>query len=370
MRDNVGRLSLVLAGLLVLGSCGRQSTAVAPPVSATPKSSGPIGSSAQTPQVEPTPLTPPVTVRIGVNQTLAESGQYIADERGYFREEGLQVEFTPFDGAARMTSALASGQLDVGAGGVSAGLFNAIGRGVPIRIVGPQARHERGANALYVMVRQDLLDNGQVREYADLRGRKLAVLALGSAPEYGGELALRRGGLQPTDVEWVELPFADMVPAFASGAIDAAVQSEPAASLAVSRGVAVKWREMAEVQPGIQFTVVLYSPAFAMSQEAGRRWMVAYLRGVRDYTEAFKKNRGRNDVVAILTRHTLVKDAALYDQMGFADIDPNGRVSEASLLEQVTWLADKGLLHEPVDLRQVIDPSFADYAVDRLGRYE
>ena len=82
-----------------------------------------------------------------MNQTLAESGRYIAEERGYFREEGLQVESTPFDGAARMTPALASGQLDVGAGGVSASLFNAIGRGVPIKIVGPRARHERGASA-------------------------------------------------------------------------------------------------------------------------------------------------------------------------------------------------------------------------------
>jgi NitT/TauT family transport system substrate-binding protein len=172
-------------------------------------------------------------------------------------------------------------------------------------------------------------------------------------------------------VEWVELSFPDMVVGFANGAIDVAVQNEPAATLAVRRGVAVKWREMADVQPGIQFTVVLYSPEFATRQsEAARRWMLAYLRGVRDYNDAFRHNRDRAGIISILTRYTPVRDAALYDDMGFTYIDPNGRVGEASIAEQLQWYTQQGRVTQPVDLRQVIDLSFADYAVQRLGHYE
>jgi NitT/TauT family transport system substrate-binding protein len=317
------------------------------------------------------PLSPPVTVRCGVTNALAEAGQFIAVERGYFREQGLEVEFTPFDSAAGMIAPLASGQLDVGAGGVGAGLFNAVARGVPIRIVGPQARHDAGASAVYLTVRKELIDSGQFRDYADLRGRRLAVNARGVVTEYGAVLALARGGLQPSDVDWVELSFPDMVVGFANGAIDVAVQNEPAATLGASRGVSAKWREIADVQPGMQFTVVLYGPEFATQRsEAARRWMLAYLRGVHDYTDAFRRNRDRAEIVAILARHTPVRDVALYEQMGFAHVDPNGRVGEVSLAEQLQWYTQRGLVTQPIDLQQVIDLSFADYAVQRLGRYE
>jgi NitT/TauT family transport system substrate-binding protein len=268
-----------------------------------------------------------------------------------------------------MTPSLATGELDVGAGGVSAALFNAIARGVPIRIVGPQARHDPGASGVYFMVRTDLIASGAFGDYPDLRGLKIAIPGRGTAPDFAVGLALARAGLGPADCELVELSFPDMVPALAHGAIDVAVQAEPAATQAVNLGAAVKWRELAGVRPGIQFTVVVYSPEFVEHPEAARRWMLAYLKGVRDYNDAFKHDRGRAEVVEILTRETPVKSSALYEQMGFASIDPNGRVDRASLAEQLDWYAAQGLVTQAIDLEQAIDLSFADFALARLGPY-
>lgn len=250
------------------------------------------------------PLNPPVTVRSGVVGSVGEAGQLIAYERGYFQQQGLEVEFVPFDNTARMTPSLATGELDVGAGGVSAGLFNATARGVPIKIVGPQARQDPGASSVFFMVRHELIESGQFRDYPDLRGRKLAIPGRGTSPDFAAGLALARAGLSPEDCELVELSFPDMVIAFGNQAIDVAVQAEPAATQAVNRGAAVKWRELADIRPGIQFTVVLYSPQFAERTEAARRWMVAYLKGVRDYNDAFARGHGREEAVDILTRHT------------------------------------------------------------------
>jgi NitT/TauT family transport system substrate-binding protein len=218
------------------------------------------------------------------------------------------------------------------------------------------------------MVRRDLVDRGLVRDYTDLRGRTMAVNARGVATEYGAALALERGGLQLGDVELVELSFTDMIAAFANQAIDAAIQNEPAATQAASRGVAIKWHEMGEVQPGIQFTVVLYAPDFAR-QEAARRWMVAYLQGVRDYNDAFVKHHGREEVVDILTRHTPLRDTQLYAQMGFAYIDPNGQVDATSLAEQLQWYVQQGEVPQPPDLRQALDASFVEFALECLGPY-
>ena len=134
---------LVIASLGLLIGC----RSAVQPAAATPASDPTVVTSANDgPRLAAnTPLSPPVTVRSGIVGSLAEAGQLIALERGYFQEQGLNVEFTQFDSTARMTPSLASGQLDVGAGGVGAALFNAIGRGVPIKIVGPQAQHDPGA---------------------------------------------------------------------------------------------------------------------------------------------------------------------------------------------------------------------------------
>jgi NitT/TauT family transport system substrate-binding protein len=315
-----------------------------------------------------TPSELPITVRVGQTGTLTEAGQYIGLERGYFHDQGLIIESSRFDSAGAMTPLLATDQLDVGSGATGAGLFNAIASGIPIRIVGPQSRHDVGASALWIMVRTDLIDDGSFNGYSDLRGRRVAINSRGVATEFAASLALQRGGLRWDDAELVEISFPDMVAAFANGAIDIAFQAEPSATLAAAAGVAVKWREVADVKPGMQFTVVLYSPRFAAS-EAARRWMLAYLQGVRDYNDVFKPNVNRDEVIAILTRQTAVKDAALYRQMGFAYIDPNGDIDGESLDEQLRWYRDRGIVGRDVSLNEAIDPSFVNYAVQQLGRY-
>ena len=160
-----------------------------------------------------------------------------------------------------------------------------------------------------------------------------------------------------------------MIAAFANRAIDAAVQVEPTAAVAVNLGVAVKWHEAAELSPAVQAAVVAYSPQFAEQTDVARRWMVAYLQGVRDYNDAFRKGLGRAEIVSTLTLHTAVKDPALYEQMGFSYIDPNGRLEQNSLAEQADWHTQQGFVTQPPNVAQALDTSFADFAVDRLGWY-
>ena len=315
-------------------------------------------------------LDPPVTVHVGRVGTLVEAGQIIALERGYFAEQGIHVEYAGFDSAARMIPSLAVGRLDVGAGTVSAGLFNAVAQGIPMKMVGPQSRHDVGASSLYLMVRKDLIESGEVTDYADLRGRRIATPAVGIITDFIAAKALALGGLQPSDAELVQIGFPDMIAAFANRAIDAAVQVEPTAAVAVNLGLAVKWREAAALSPGVQAAVVVYSPQFAEQPDVARRWMLAYLQGVRAYNDAFKRGIDREAVVAVLTAQSAVKDAALYDQMGFSYIDPNGRLDQTSLTEQLEWHTQQGFVTARPNVADAIDTSFADFAVANLGWYQ
>ena len=77
-------------------------------------------------------------------------------------------------------------------------------------------------------MRKDLLDSGAIRDYADLRGRRIAVAAMGTTAEVVVGRALEKAGLALADAEIVEIPYTDMLTALSTGAIDIGVAPEPA----------------------------------------------------------------------------------------------------------------------------------------------
>jgi NitT/TauT family transport system substrate-binding protein len=114
---------------------------------------------------------------------IGNAGQLLAQTQGYFAQEALLIDEVKTDPSTTLPALLA-GQIDVGGLGMDAGLFSAIQRGVDIRIVAPQASSDPDANGVFFVVRKDLIDGGRVRDYADLKGLKIAVSARGSSAEY------------------------------------------------------------------------------------------------------------------------------------------------------------------------------------------
>ncbi len=94
-------------------------------------------------------------VRIGTARTMSDSGYYLADALGFFRDEGIAVTPTGFNSAAKMIVPLGTGEFDVG-GTVSAALYNAVARGINLKIVADQASMKPGYGYSSLMVRKDL----------------------------------------------------------------------------------------------------------------------------------------------------------------------------------------------------------------------
>src|SRR5580700_11721453 len=88
---------------------------------------------------------------------------FIADAKGYFAEQGLKVNFVRFDSAAKSIPSLGSGEIDVGSGATSAGLYNAFARGIGIKVVSDKARNAKGYGFQAIMARTDLIDSGKVK---------------------------------------------------------------------------------------------------------------------------------------------------------------------------------------------------------------
>ena len=77
-------------------------------------------------------------IKIGISRTISDAGYYVADAKGFFRDEGIDVSITGFNSAAQMIAPLGTGELDVGGGTVSAGFYNAVGRGILMVVTRPK----------------------------------------------------------------------------------------------------------------------------------------------------------------------------------------------------------------------------------------
>jgi len=191
-----------LVGLALLSSligCSAPTTALgtrsaAAPEAATASSAaagaapaagaGPAVASTATATAAVEPLQPSVPVKVGVFGTVSDSGFFIALERGYAAAEGIDLELVPFSSSPQLLVPLATGQIAVGVGAANPGLYNAISRGVALKIVADRGSAPPESKAAGIMVRRPVLDAG-FRDFADLRGRTVAIQARGISGEIG-----------------------------------------------------------------------------------------------------------------------------------------------------------------------------------------
>jgi len=346
------------------------SAATSPP--ATEGSGAVAPAPAAQPAVVP-PLSPPVAIKMGGQGLIAELGIFNAIERGYFREEGIEVELVPFRATGEQTAPLSTGELSYASFAPDPSFFNAVARGIALKVVGYNAiinpRNDSGG----WMVRQDLLDSGRYKDPSDLKAMHLTITAWGSVNQIWADRLLARAGLTVDDAEVTTLSFADMPAAFANKAIDAGFLVEPFVSVVLGQGTARIVVPTGQLFfPGTPIQVVGMSPVFAEQQpEAARRFLVAYLRGQRDYYRTFVLGEGdREEFYAVLKKYTPIQDSRLYPRMTTHDVDPNGVMDPTVPNELQTYFLKYGTQQQRVDLSQVIDSSYAEYAVSRLGRMD
>ena len=106
------------------------------------------------------------TVRVALVQAVSDAPFFIADKKGYFAQEGIRVTFSVL---REMIAPLGTGQLDVGGTSTSAGLFNAVERGINIKIVADKGSTPPGYGYQPILVRKDLVESGKVKSFADFK---------------------------------------------------------------------------------------------------------------------------------------------------------------------------------------------------------
>jgi NitT/TauT family transport system substrate-binding protein len=316
------------------------------------------------------PLSPPVAVKVGVLDSLGEAPIFIAVKRGYFEAEGLKVELVSFADTATMVAPLSAGQVDVGVGAPTAGFFNAVARGIPLKLVGDKGRNSAGHGFNALVIRKDLVESGKVKTLADIKGLKIGPPSRLSPVEIELDVGLRKVGLSLEDVVIEQVAFPEMIAAMGSKALDGAMMIEPLIALSVANGVAVRFMGVDEMYPDYQVAGVLYGASFPKeSAEAAKRWMVAYVRGIRDFHEALKERGAKwEEVVDQLVANTRVKNRQVYERVAMPGFDADGYLNLETISASIDWFEKRGVVKTKPALESFVDYQYLDYAHARLGR--
>lgn len=312
------------------------------------------------------------TIKVGyVPAAGASSAIYIAVDKGYFEEKGLNVELERFNSGSRMIAPLGTGQLDVGAGEVGTALFNAAHQGLDMKVVCSFAGQTKGFVGAPVVVRKEVFESGEITEPKDLAGRVIGVNALRGMAEYRIAKIMEEGDLTVDDAELVTLPFPDMPGAFANEALDAATMPGSHADRAIKDGSAVLFRRGDEIAGDIQTAVMYFGKRFLdpENKEVAVRYLEVFLTALREYMDDPDYNNEEN--LAIISKYTNLPPEAI-KKLERSYNDANCRFFKASMEDAQDYYISRGYTEysEPIPLSEIIDESFAEEVLRRIGEYQ
>jgi NitT/TauT family transport system substrate-binding protein len=243
------------------------------------------------------------TVKIGYIPSDSFAALYIMADR-YLTPAGIRAEMVRLPGGAEITTQVATGQLQMGGAGMGAAGFNAVAARLPIEFLGPL---HLGYIEDYFTVRKAVWGS-RVKRIADLKGHTVGLNTKGAAVEWMLDQALRRDGLTIKDVQIKIMPFPDMVPALESGAIDAAILTEPFPTLAEGKGVAVRPLPRPAGAKPTPITAVFWNAEWARANaDLAHKVMVAYVRAVRDLAADGGKGWSDDRNVDVIVKYTNAK---------------------------------------------------------------
>lgn len=310
-------------------------------------------------------------VKIGAAGRPDQAALELALRRGYFDRQGITLDIVGGDSGQQFVPSLSLNQIQVTSGSPNAGLFNALNRGIDIRLVADYSHVSNDAAdaTIAIMVRADLIDSGAVKTAVDLRGRTVAAgPSKGQVSDVVFDKLFRQVNMSAADVTMAYLGFSESLAGLSSKKIDAAYMIEPTVTSAQRQNIARPLISAGKIYPGGELSIVMYSSEFAAQTELATRFMVAYLEGVRDYHDAFVLKKNRDAAIAILTQHLPIKDPKIWEDISPQTIDLNGRINVADLKSQAAFYQRQGTLSGPIpDIDKQIDTRFAAAAVKRIG---
>jgi len=305
----------------------------------------------------------PAKLKVTIAPYLGFAPFFIAQDEGYFAEQGLEIEFVPMDAPEDAVPMLVTGEMDVAASFVAINALNAIARGSNLKYVADKGFIDGGGCTYWtMMISPALAESGELLDPQQLQGQPVDV-SLPSCESYYLEQVLKPVGMTLDDIETVDIPGPPVeAEALQDGSLALGFFAEPWVSRVQHAGQGVVWMPSEEVIPDFQLAAIVYGPTLLdQNPDLGKRFMVAYLKAVRQY------NEGKTDRNLEIIAENTGLEQALLKEACWPPLRDDGQLNARSILDFEGWALENGLLDSMIKEDQFWDPSFVEYAAQTLA---
>jgi NitT/TauT family transport system substrate-binding protein len=329
--------ALILLGSLLLAACA---PAAAPTAAPTEAVGGDPGAAPSTAAPAGT-----VTLRMAVLPILDALPMFVADQKGYFEAQGIQVEFVPVASAAERDQIMAAGQADGMINDLVSTLFYNQ-EAIQIQIVA----FARTATPDFPQYRILAAADSGITNVEDLKGVEIGI-SEGSVIAYTTDRLLQAEGFAPDEIKTIAVPkIPDRMALLGTGELKAANLPDPLSSLAIQAGAVPILDDTTHPEYGN--SVISFRQAIvAENPQAVRGFLAALEQAIAD----IKANPKQWD--ALLTEQQLVPAPLIgtYEIPPF----PIGQVpSEAQWTDVLAWAKEKGLISQELSYSASVTRDF------------
>jgi NitT/TauT family transport system substrate-binding protein len=301
--------------------------------------------------------------KVGVLRLSSSAPVFIAQDKGYFKDAGLDVELKFFDAAQPIAVATASGDIDFGVTAFTAGLYNLAGKGV-LKVIGGMSREKAGFPLIGYFASNNAYAAG-LKTPRDLAGKRIAVTQVGSSFHYSLGLLADKYGFKLSDLKVLPMQSLSNAAAALKGeTVDAALLPvSTARKLMDDNGVKLlgwvgdetPWQLGAVfASPKTLANKALVTKLLGALQRADREYHDVILAQVKDGNAPI--NEATKPLLEIIAKYTNLPVEQVVGNCAY--IDPDGRLDVRNVANQIMWLQGQGFVDKGFDADAIIAKDF------------
>ncbi|MCW5745662.1 MAG: ABC transporter substrate-binding protein [Alphaproteobacteria bacterium] len=311
-------------------------------------------------------------VSIAALRFVSSSPIFIALDRGYFKEQGLEVEFKFFDAAQPIAVAVAAGDADFGITGLTGGFYNLAGKGA-LKIIAAQSREEPGYDFVAYLASKKAFDAG-FTDPGKFPGKTIAITQTGSTFHYMLGMLSEKRGFKLTDVTLKPLQsIANVTAALKGEQVDGALLPANNAYAAEKAGFAKIIGWVHQETPWQLGALFAGTRVIEQRHAVVEKFVAAYLKACADYADAFLARDAAGKrvfgdkaeaLIPIIQKYVQPKPSPEQVKASASYIDPKGRLLVKNIYEQIAWYQAQGMVARDVDAAKILDLSFVKDHLD------
>ncbi len=306
-------------------------------------------------------------VTLGALRFTSHSAGFIALEKGYFAEEGLDVELQFFQAAQPIAVATASGDIDFGIAGVTGGAMNLAQKNA-IRIVAGVLHEKKGVDGMMILASNKAYDAG-LDSVAKIKGHSVAMTQVGSTFHYMTSRIGDAEGFTLDDVKLLPLQkVGAMIAAIKSGQADVMIMVPHIAKALVKGGAA---KDLGRLYNYAEYQIsTMITSVDNIENERGKveAFLRAYQKGIADFNRvmlAADADPAEKEAMTKIIHKYVYADrpyekAAPSIQAGAMNLNEGAALNVADVQKQMEWAKAQGLVKGDLSMDQLVDPSFVE----------